>query len=423
MAGGEQSRPEILSKSIIVIGGGIVGAASALRLRAAGFDVLLIDEGDARRGASFGNAGHIGTEQCDPWPSFHNLLNFPRQLFDVGGPLDFRKRDIARWLPWSFRFMREALPSRVAHNRGALEDLLQNPVAAWDRLFALAGTPTMTMPVGHNCVWMSERAAEAGMRTWRRAHTGTARFREMTGEELSKVAGAMKKAPVAGLHFTGTGQVRQPQGVREALLTAFREKGGTTRDVRVTSVSADANGVVVGCHDGRVERAQEVLVSAGAWSKPLMAQLDQHVPLIGERGYHVMSATHTWPEDLPPTIFEENFIVVTRFTNGLRATSFLEFGDPGAPPDPRKWARLEEHIGELGIPMTGPLERWMGPRPTLPDYLPAIGRMQKNPRVMYAFGHQHLGLTMAAITAEIVQAVATGETPPIPIAAFRVERF
>ena len=42
--------------------------------------------------------GHIGTEQCDPWPSIHNLLNFPRQLFDIGGPLDFRKGDIARWL-------------------------------------------------------------------------------------------------------------------------------------------------------------------------------------------------------------------------------------------------------------------------------------------------------------------------------------
>jgi glycine/D-amino acid oxidase-like deaminating enzyme len=412
-----------LSKSIIVIGGGIVGAASALRLRAAGFDVLLIDQGDVRRGASFGNAGHIGTEQCDPWPSFHNLLNFPRQLFAVGGPLDFRGPDIARWLPWSFRFMREVLPARVARNTKALEDLLQDPIAAWDRLFGIAGTASMAMSVGHNCVWMSERAANEGMRTWRRAKIGTARFREMTREELATVAGAMKKAPVAGLHFTGTGQVRQPQGVREALLVAFKAKGGATRDAQVASVSADSNGVVVGCHDGRVERAQEVLISAGAWSKPLMAQLGQPVPLIGERGYHLMSATHEWPSDLPPTIFEENFVVVTRFTNGLRATSFLEFGNPDSPPDTRKWDRLEKHTRELGIPMTGPLERWMGPRPTLPDYLPAIGRMKKNPRVLYAFGHQHLGLTMAAITAEIVEAVATGATPPILIEAFRVERF
>ncbi len=412
-----------MSKSIIVIGGGIVGVASALRLRASGLDVLLIDQGDARRGASFGNAGHIGTEQCDPWPSIHNLLNFPRQLFDFGGPLDFRKRDIARWLPWSFRFMREALPSRVAHNGKALEDLLQDPIGAWERLFTVAGVPSMVMPVGHNCVWMSERAAEAGMRTWKRANTGTASYREMTREELAKVSGAMTKTPVAGLHFTGTGQMRQPQGVREALLAAFREKGGATHDAKVASVSADTNGVVVGCHDGRVERAQEVLISGGAWSGRLMAQLGQRVPLIGERGYHVMSAAHAWPEDLPPTIFEEDFIVVTRFTNGLRATSFLEFGNPDSPADPKKWARLEKHIRELGIPMTGPLERWMGPRPTLPDYLPAIGRMQKNPRVMYAFGHQHLGLTMAAITAEIVQAVATGEKPPIPIEALRVERF
>ena len=41
-----------------VIGGGLVGTATALRLQAAGFETILIDRGDPRRGASFGNIGH-----------------------------------------------------------------------------------------------------------------------------------------------------------------------------------------------------------------------------------------------------------------------------------------------------------------------------------------------------------------------------
>jgi D-amino-acid dehydrogenase len=59
----------------------------------------------------------------------------------------------------------------------------------------------------------------------------------------------------------------------------------------------------------------------------------------------------------------------------------------------------------------------------LPDYVPAIGRLEHAPNVLYAFGHQHLGLTMAAATSELVAAIATDKTPPIDIAPLRIERF
>jgi D-amino-acid dehydrogenase len=84
---------------------------------------------------------------------------------------------------------------------------------------------------------------------------------------------------------------------------------------------------------------------------------------------------------------------------------------------------LERHLRELGIAFSATPDRWVGPRPTLPDYLPAIGRLKRAPSVLYAFGHHHLGLTMSAITAEIVTALATDQPPPIDIAPFRIERF
>ena len=59
----------------------------------------------------------------------------------------------------------------------------------------------------------------------------------------------------------------------------------------------------------------------------------------------------------------------------------------------------------------------MGPRPTPPDYLPAIGRSARWSSVYYAFGHQHLGLTLAAVTAEIVRDLVTDVKPPLGILA------
>jgi glycine/D-amino acid oxidase-like deaminating enzyme len=114
-------------------------------------------------------------------------------------------------------------------------------------------------------------------------------------------------------------------------------------------------------------------------------------------------------------------MIVTRFGDRLRASSFVEFGREDSAPDKRKWARLKRHCAELGLPMRGPLREWMGARPTLPDYLPAIGTGEGG--LVYAFGHQHLGLTLAALTSELVADLVTGRKSAIDLGPFNLGRF
>jgi D-amino-acid dehydrogenase len=146
------------------------------------------------------------------------------------------------------------------------------------------------------------------------------------------------------------------------------------------------------------------------------------VPLIAERGYHLQMTDHGWP-DLPPVVFEDRSMIVTRFDSGLRAASFVEFGSPDAPPDRRKWQRLRQHIAALGLPCKEPAREWMGARPTLPDYLPAIGQLPDAPNILYAFGHQHLGLTLAAITGELIAQLATQAPTSVSLSPFDIQRF
>jgi D-amino-acid dehydrogenase len=73
--------------------------------------------------------------------------------------------------------------------------------------------------------------------------------------------------------------------------------------------------------------------------------------------------------------------------------------------------------------MEGPVAEWMGARPTLPDYLPAIGVSRRADNLYYAFGHQHLGLTLAAVTGELVAALMGGTTPAVDLAPFDLDRF
>jgi D-amino-acid dehydrogenase len=407
-------------KSILVIGGGLIGAASALRLQAAGVQATLIDPGDKRRAASFGNAGHIGVEQVTPWSAWENIWRAPASSFAIGGPLDFRWTDVGLWAPWSLRFMAACEPARFARGREALTALLADAMPAWLRLADLAEAPGIVIPHGHVTAWMTPAGAERGLASTAQTAWGAASYREMSASELERYAGVLKSVPHAAVLFSGTGQVSEPQAARDAILAAFRARGGETVSDAAVRVERDGR---VALASGATREADAVLVAAGAWSRRLMEGLGVKAPLIGERGYSVQSAEHNWPADLPTTVFEENFVVLSRFSSGLRATSFLEIGSPDAPGDERKWRKLESRIADLGVKFSATPDRWVGPRPTLPDYVPAIGRLERAPNVLYAFGHQHLGLTMCAITSELVAAIATERAPSVDLAPFRIERF
>ncbi|MNP57690.1 D-amino acid dehydrogenase small subunit [compost metagenome] len=67
--------------------------------------------------------------------------------------------------------------------------------------------------------------------------------------------------------------------------------------------------------------------------------------------------------------------------------------------------------------------QWMGFRPSLPDSLPVISRARATPRVIYAFGHGHLGKTQSVGTARLVADLVTGRDSAIDLAPFSSQRF
>src|SRR5579863_9892885 len=92
-------------QSIAVIGAGVIGCAIARKLAAQGRPVVLLDRAaPATAGASYGNVGHIATEQVETLPSKQLLLGFWRELFAFDGPLDIPLRRVMSLTPWFARF-------------------------------------------------------------------------------------------------------------------------------------------------------------------------------------------------------------------------------------------------------------------------------------------------------------------------------
>jgi D-hydroxyproline dehydrogenase len=399
----------------LVIGGGLVGLCCAIGLQRRGLATLLIDPQSTVRPASWGNAGHIAVEQVEPLASWPVIRNVWRHLFLRGGPVALPPREIGAWLPFALRFAGAA--RRFAPGKAALSSLVAGALPAWRALLSETGAPDLLVENGHMLVWESEAAARKGRAAWAKADTGEARFRDAAPEEL-----ALLPVPLAGgLRFEGTAQIADPTGLADALDAHFAALGG-----RRLRASAD----VLELEDGRAfvraggERisAGHVLVAAGTGARPLLERIGHKVPLIAERGYHI-EAEAAWPEGLPPVVFEERSMIVTRFRSRLRAASFVEFARPEAPPDPRKWRRLRAHAAALRLPFGAEPKEWTGARPTLPDYLPALGRSRRASNLFYAFGHQHLGLTLSAVTGRHMAALIAGEAPEIDLSPFGLDRF
>lgn len=408
----------------IVIGNGVVGLASAIALQRRGVATRLIAPDQPWRGASWGNAGHIAIEQVAPLASPSAVRTLPRRLFALGGPAAFPPRDMRRWLPFSLRLLRASTPRRFALGKAALSRALATAVPAWRRLLDEADSAALLRLDGHFIVWESERSATDGAAHWLGADVGSAHVRRATTAELADLQALTSVRLAGAVRVEGSGQITDMTLLGERLERHFLACGGARvagRAVRIAP-AAEAQGRVV-LDTGDTLTADRIVVAAGAASGDLLRPLGRCVPLIAERGYHIQSAETDWPLSMPPVVFEDRSLIVTRFDSALRAASFVEFSHSDSPPDPRKWRRLRDAVAGLGLSFGDPVSEWIGARPTLPDYLPAIGRDRALPWLAYAFGHQHLGLTLAATTGDALAALLTGETPSFDLAPFSIDRF
>ena len=400
-----------------VVGGGVIGLTCAVRLAQAGHAVVLFEPDRKRRAASWGNAGHIATEQVAPLASPDTLRSAVRRHVWFGGALDLPFTQMTAWAWFARAFVAASTPDRFRRGQAALEALLAPALSEWIDLAAHIDRPDLVRADGHLVVWESPRSARAGLAAWRAADTGQTTLAEIDPSDLTNL-NRLTSAPLHGaVRFSGSGQVADLDALAEALEVALLRAGGRIVREAAQLDLLDGRAVVAG-HD-----ADLVLVTAGIGSGDLMRPFGHRVPIIAERGYHIRADASGWPADLPPVVFEDRSMIVTRYADCVQAAGFVEFGRADAPPDPRKWERLERHVRDLGLSISGPFRRWMGARPTLPDYLPAIGRSERASNLLYAFGHQHLGLTLAAVTARIVAALAEGAATPVDIAPFALSRF
>jgi D-amino-acid dehydrogenase len=412
------------SCDVLVIGAGIIGVAISLRLRQEGREVLLIDRECVAAQASRGNAGALAFSNVLPLASPGILRRAPRWLMDPLGPLAIRPRYLPRLVPWLFRFWRASRRDRVRAGTAAQAALMELSAAETPLLLAAAGASHMLRSDGVLHLYESEAELRASQPGWQaRAEHGIA-FTHLHGSQaIAELQPGLSPSLVAATFVPGWKTVSDPLRVTEALAGEFERRGGRIRRADAVALAPGLDGVEVQVRDGAALVARGVVIAAGAWSHRLARTLSEHIPLETERGYNTTLPVDAFDLKRPLT-FDGHGFVVTPLACGVRVGGAVEFAGLDAPPN---FARAAAMLGLAkrfmpGLRTEGGRE-WMGFRPSLPDSLPAIGPAAADNRVIYAFGHGHLGLTQAAATARLVADIIGGRQPPLDLAPFRPQRF
>ena len=408
-----------VSTEIAVVGAGVVGLAVAEALVAQGHEVVLIDPEPPGSGASYGNAGTIADYAVLPVGTPEVLKNLPSLLFDRNSPLAIRPGALFALAPWLIRFALQSRRKAAERNAMAIATLLSGARELWQDLAIRAGGADLLQQEGCLYLYETEKAFHAA-----RADMA---FRRSLGVavdliEAHELAQLEPNLPLmaGAAYFSGAAFLSDPGAMMLCLTETTLRYAGLLKG-KVERLTRHFDGILLEGPGCRV-RAKKVILAAGAHSRALAAMAGDKVPLDTERGYHL-----EW--DMPTPLLNRPACPTSRgfylcpMTGRLRVAGTVELGGLTAPPSQHRLDRLLEGARQIFPDLPEPTMSWMGFRPSLPDSLPVIGPSRGGADVIHAFGHGHIGLTLAPITGRIVADLVRGTEPEVDITPYLPTRF
>ncbi|MBZ0160471.1 glycine oxidase ThiO [Candidatus Methylomirabilis sp.] len=364
--------------NVIIIGGGIIGVATAYALtRAHVKRVVLIERGGLGRQASRASAGMLvpQAEAEEPGP-----------FFDLCLAAKDRYRGLADEI-------RDATGEDIEYCR-------------WGLLYLVDPT---------------EHEAAKGRAAWQRS--AGLRVEELSGREVRALEPALNPEIGGALFFPDEAHVR-PCTVVSGLAAGARAGGAEIlENVEAVDFILDEDrlrGVNVG---GKTILADTVVACAGAWSGRLLDRIGHRLPMEPVRG-QIIRARFERPPLTHPVWGPVGYLVPRLNGELLIGTTVEQAGFVSA----STLAGVAElcEAARTMVPnlMTAPLDRtWAGLRPRLPDGLPAIGRFANIPNLIVATGHYRNGILLGPLTGELIADLILDKEPSFPLQPFSPDRF
>ncbi|MFJ4283082.1 NAD(P)/FAD-dependent oxidoreductase [Streptomyces massasporeus] len=377
---------ESLTCDVVVVGAGVVGAATALYAARAGLDTVVVDRGPVAGGTTGAGEGNLLVSDKEPGPELELALLSARLWAGLA---------------------REGLGEAVEYEaKGGVV------VAGTDR--ALTGL---------------EKFAAA-------QRTAGVEAVPVPPDRLTDLEPYLAPGLAGGMHYPQDAQV-MPALAAAHLLRASKARVRTGREV--TGVLRGPGGLVRGVRTDRGDlHAPAVVNAAGTWGGEVATRAGVLLPVRPRRGFVLVT------EPLPPRIrhkvYAADYVADVASDSAALQTSPVVEGTPAGPVLIGASRERVGFDGSLSLPALRALaagatalfpflagvramRTYAGFRPYLPDHLPAIGPDPRVPGLFHACGHEGAGIGLATGTGHLIAQALAGRTPDLDLGPFRPDRF
>ena len=412
-----------MKHDVAIIGGGVIGVASAVELARRGAQVTVLERDRVGHGCSYGNAGWLTPSQAVPLANPAMLLKSFKWMLDPDSPLYIQPRLDPAFARWLIEFLLASRTSKFERGAAALVELCRVSVDSWEELAKRSREAFGFERHGLLSVYENAAALEAAKPGVDLVRRSGVRAECWTADEVRAKEPAVVGHQAGGYFYPDDAHC-EPYLAVKALEAEARALGVRfLEDTEVYRVSNGGGPRRLTTTRGEIAAGQ-IVIATGPWSEALGKMLEIRLPVIGAKGYSVVLPP-TDPHPVRSIYLIERKIAVNPHRGALRIAGTLELVRNDFSINARRVDVIVRGAkGMLNIPeAAAPCEIWRGLRPCTPDGMPVIGRARGRGDVWLATGHQMTGLKTAPGTGLLLAQLMTGETPRFDPEPFRADRY
>ena len=416
-----------MSKSILIIGSGVIGLSTACYCARRGHRVTVIDRNPEQRdGCSFGNAGMVVPSHFVPLAAPGMVALGLKWMWNPESPFYIKPRLNWELMSWAWKFMRAANAAHVARSAPLIRDLSFASRACFEEFAALPNNDFGLVKKGLVMLCKTQHSLDEEAAFAQRANALGVPAEVLDAKGISKLDPDVTMDVAGGVFFpkdchlspnrfmAGLKQQCDTMGVKFHWST---EVGGFTLDgSRVSGIKTKAGEFT----------ADEVILCGGSWSPVVARELGLKLPMQAGKGY---SLTLTKPRELPQicSIFTEARVAVTPMGGTLRFGGTMEIAGLNEDINPLRVRGIiksvPKYYPKFALEDFEGIQPWRGLRPCSPDGLPYLGRTAKFKNLTIATGHAMMGLSLGPITGRLVSEIVSGEKSSMPIDLLNPDRY
>lgn len=413
-----------MNKSVIVIGGGIIGLSSAYYLQKEGHQITVVDQSNLDTGASYVNAGFLSPSHIIPLSAPGVMKQGLKWMFNDSSPLYIKPRLDLDFLKWTWAFNKSCNTKHVQKSASVIRDISLMSQELYKDIKEAENFTCHYDEKGLLMLCQTEKMFEEEINAANLAQDLGLKVSEVNLEEINKLEPDVEINALGGVHYKCDHHSTPDEFMKE--MKMYLRQNGVKFFINEKVEDLEIN-------DGEIKaiitnkqklKADEFVLSAGSWSGILSKKLRLKLLLQAGKGYRINTEKPTGITI--PAILAESKAAVTPMNGFTRFAGTMEIA--GINHNINK-VRVEaiadavtRYYPDIVLAKEEKENAACGLRPVSPDGLPYIGKSKKCKNLTIATGHAMMGWSMATATGRLVSEIISEQKPSLDLNPFHPDR-